>query len=233
MNKQFGRLVLTGVCVLMVASASRGADNADHPSHVLFNTDLGDLAHEQELLARRLRHTADIQKFENLIKNETVRKMLKGWGRDKIEKFQSEIKNNPDLLDNPKWRDLLNKAENIKKGGFSLSEADKTQAAELAKDIKNLIGQNKSSNAGSEHPVAGSHLKALSLAMSPHNSEPTPPVVAKSETPRGDLMKIATNWFKEFSQSPEGEKLRSEFLRRPQQADRRPFRFVAGFDQFP
>src|SRR4051812_19433535 len=71
-NPLWPRLLLAGVCGLVVvsaASAQRGpyiADDAARPSHRTIDG-LGDLSGAEDLLARRLHHTHDLQQLQDLV----------------------------------------------------------------------------------------------------------------------------------------------------------------------
>jgi hypothetical protein len=218
MNKQFGRLLLAGVCGLIVASAAqaqpapRGGEDLSRPSHRDLNIDFGDLSQAQDLLAQRLRHAQDFKKLQDLVKpllkDKGFQQMLQGVKPEEVEKLQEAIKNNPKLLDDPTLRGLLKDADKFKQnGGADLSQDTKDGLARWAKD---LIDQHKSSDLFSGNPATGGSqdLKPFTPDM-PHIPEaPPPPVVAPSDALRRDLMQGMADIVKDIDQSAEGEALR-------------------------
>ena len=166
MNKQLGRLLLAGVCGLTAVSAAPAqsgpspGDNADHPSHRPLDSGIGDLAGAEDKLARRLHHTQDVQEIQDLLKKlddndiKTMLKDVKNLNDDDIKSLKETIRNNPELLDDPKLHDMLKNVEKFKQGGdlHDLPQEMKDGLAQLAKDI---IEKQKQSDPASGNPMIG------------------------------------------------------------------------------
>jgi hypothetical protein len=215
MNKQFGRLLLAGVCSLIVASAAQAQPplgptegSIGHPSHRPLDRDFGDLSQAESLLAQRLRHTQDFQKFQELVKDEDFRKLLNGVNPENVKNIQDAIKDHPELLDDPRLHGLLNDAAKFKQnGGADLSQDTKDK---LTQQVKELLEKHKSPDPFSDNPMTGGSPDAtLPKFDPPHIPEtPPPPVVAPSDALRRDLMQGMADIVKDIDQSAEGEALR-------------------------
>ena len=166
MNHPFARLLLAAVCCLVVRSAAAqtsrapGDDgDAPHPSHIPLNGGVSDLAGAEDLLARRLHHTHDIQEIQDLVKplldNDDFKSMLKdkfkNLNDDDIQSLKETLRKNPQLLDDPKLRDMLKSAEKFKQDGDldKLPTETKDSVLKLAKDI---IDKQKAAGAASGSP---------------------------------------------------------------------------------
>jgi hypothetical protein len=221
MNKQFGRLLLAGVCSLAVASAARAqpapglSEDSSRRSHRPLNIDLGDLSQAESLLTRRL-HTQDFQKFQDLIKpllkDKGFQEMLNDFKPGDIEKLKETIKNNPKLLDDPMVRGLLNDAEKFKQpDGASLSQDEMNRLARWAKEV---LDKRKSSDLSSDNPTTGGSTDVThsTLDLSHTPEPPPPPEVAKSNAPHREFVQNFADLLKDFDQSAEGEALRKAAL---------------------
>jgi hypothetical protein len=223
MNKQFGRLLLAGVCGLIVASAAQAQPplgptegSIGHPSHRPLDRDFGDLSQAESLLKQRLRHTQDFQKFQDLVKpllkDKGFQEMLKDFKPGDIENLQETIKNNPGLLDDPTLRGLLNDAEKFKQtDGAGLSQDRKN---ELVQRVTGLLGQHKSPDTFPDNPASGGSPDLTHFApdLSHIPELPPPPDVAKSDPLRREFEQGVAAFVKNLDQSAEGEALRKAAL---------------------
>jgi hypothetical protein len=203
MNKQFGRLLLAGVCGLIVASAAT-AEDPPRQSHRIFENDFGDLSQAQSLLARRLRHTEDIRNLQELAKE------LKAANPEQLKQLQDVIKNHPEFLDDDRLHDIINAAKEYKQnGGIGLSPETTDK---LTKEAKKFLDKQKSQETSSENPLTGG---------SPNGTHPfdnqtpipkPPPVVPKGETPPQTMEQHVEDLLKKLTNSAEGKALQKAAL---------------------
>src|SRR5665213_2864733 len=203
MNKQFGRLLLAGVCALIVAPAVSAEDPP--PSHRLLpDADFGNLAQAETLLARRLHHTEDIQRLQELVKG------LDKLSPQEIKEYQDIIKNHQQLSDDPDLSGLLNKVKEAKESGF-LSPELKDQLERHAKDILNKIKAQDSAphNSANEGPTDLTHPPMDDLI---HHPDIPPPIVPKPEGMSNEIKQGLTDLVKKLETSSAGKALRKAAL---------------------
>ncbi len=251
MNKQLGRLLLAGVCGLTAVSAAPAqprpspGDNADHPSHRLLDSGIGDLAGAEDQLARRLHHTQDVQEIQDLLKKlddndiKTMLKDVKNLNDDEIKSLKETIQNNPQLLDDPKLHDMLKNVEKFKQGGdlHDLPQETKDGLAQLAKDI---IEKQKQSDPASGNPMIGDPKsiplpeasKPPDLLPPPERFSPPPVEASKSDWITHDLTQGMAGLIKDIDRTPEGEALRTAALHELVKWDANSSSSSTGFTNF-
>jgi hypothetical protein len=205
MNKQFGRLLAAGICGLIVASAARAQDSP-RPSHRLLDTDFGNLSQAESLLARRLGHTEDLRKLQDLVKG------LDKVSPKELKEYQDVIKNHPEFLDDPNLQGLLSEAEKFKQNdGAALSQETKDK---LARQAKQFLDKLKSQDSSSDNPVTSvsPDVTHPTLDQPDLPKPPPPPIVPKPAGVRGDIEHGMTELMKKIDSSPEGESLRKAFI---------------------
>ncbi len=235
MNRQFGRLLLAGVCWGAVASAAPAQsvgspdDAAAHPSHRLLGG-VSDLAGAEDLLALRLHHTHDVQEVQDLVKslldNDEYRRMLKdkfnGLNDDDFKSLKETIQKNPQLLDDPKLHDLLKKVEKFKKDGGDLNSLPKETKDSVLDLAKDFIKQNPTDPASSD-PMTGGPMSHIPPGASQPAVPPSPPASSDKFSPSPheasqpnwvthDLVQGMTGLIKDIDRTPEGEALRTAAL---------------------
>ncbi len=230
MNRQFGRLLLAGVCWGAVASAAPGQswpspDDAEaHPSHRLLSGGVSDLAGAEDLLAQRLHHTHDLQEIQDFLNKPEFKAMLKEKIKDlnteDIKRLQETIQKDPKLLDDPDLHNFLKGAEKLKQNGTlnDLPNETKDRVLNLAKDI---IEKQKS--AGPGDPTTGGPMGHIPPAASQPVGAPSPPAPPDKFSPSlhdasqpnwvtHDLVQGMTGLIKDIDRTPEGEALRTAAL---------------------
>jgi hypothetical protein len=214
MNKQFGRLLLAGVCVWIVAPAATGQDSPP-PSHRLFEPDFSNLSQAESLLARRLRHQEDVQRLQELVKG-----LSKATPQERQE-FQDIIKNHPEIADDPELFGLLNKAKEFKENGF-LSPKMREELGRQAKDFLTKLKEKDSAspNSPNEGPPDLTHPPTNELIHTP--DIPPPPIVPKPEGMGNEIKQGLTDLIKKVETSSEGEALRKAALKDLAENDRGP-----------
>jgi hypothetical protein len=202
MNKQFGRLLLAGVCALIVAPAATAQDSPP-PSHRLFDPDFSNLSQAESLLARRLRHQEDMQRLQELVKG-----LSKATPQERQE-FQDIIKNHPEIADDPELFGLLNKAKEFKENGF-LSSKMREELGRQAKDFLNKLKEKDSAspNSTNEGPPDLTHPPTDELIHPPDITPP--PIVPKPEGMGNEIKQGLTDLIKKIETSSEGEALRDK-----------------------
>ena len=237
MNKQPGRLLLTGVCCLAVVSAAPAqpwgrsgdnSDNASHPSHRLLDTDIGDLAGAEDQLARRLHHTYDMQEIQDLVKplledkqfKDALQEKFKDLTPAEIENLKKTIQKNPELLDDPKLHEMLKDVEKLKKNG-DLKDLPQETRESMAKLFKDAYDKQQS-DPGSGNPISGGPMNPTPQPIAPPPNAPPPPSLTRPSLPkaaspssgwRHDLLQGMSGLVKDIGGTPEGERLRTEALR--------------------
>ena len=203
MNKQFGRLLLAGVCSLIVASSATAEDPA-RQSHRIFENDFGDLSQAQSLLARRLRHTEDIRDLEELAK------ALKTAKPEELKLFQDMIKNHPEYLDDDGLHDILNAAREYKQNGGFLSEK---MTETVTQQAKKFAEKHKPQDASSDNSTTHGSPDGTHSDDNPiYNPAPPPPVAPKADEMPHTMEQHLADLVKKMTNSPEGKALQKAAL---------------------
>ncbi len=239
MNKQLGRLLLAGVCCLAAVSAASAqpwpspgdnGDDAAHPSHRLLTGGVGDLAGAEDQLARRLHHTQDVQEIQDLVKNlnnsdfRTMLKDVKNLSDDDIKGLKETIRNNPQLLDDPKLHDMLKDMEKFKQGGADLHDLPQETKDGLAQLAKDIIAKQKAPDPAPGNPMTGDP-RGLTPPAAPKSVDLPPPLpppdrlsppspqTSKPDWITHNLTQGMAGLIKDIDRTPEGEALRTAALR--------------------
>ena len=149
-------------------------------------------------------------------------KDVKNLSDDDIKGLKETIRNNPQLLDDPKLHDMLKDVGKFKQGGdfHDLPQETKDGLAQLAKDI---IAKQKAPDPASGNPMTGDPRspmppeapKSVDLpppAPSPERLSP-PPAASKSDWITHDITQGMAGLIKNIDRTPEGEALRTAALR--------------------
>ncbi len=205
MIKVFRRLFLAGLCGLTVAAAA-GAADAPPASHRLIEADFGNLAQAEAQLARRLRHTEDLQKLQELVKG------LNKSDPKQLEEFQDVVRNHPDFFDDPEVAGLLKQIENQKQKGGVFSPDFQKNLLQKTKEITNKYKSQDSSahNEVKGGPPNGMHTPPDDLLPLPESTPP--PAVQKPEGLEDKFKDGLKDILTKINHSPEGDELRTAAL---------------------
>ena len=253
MNQQLGRLLLGGLCCLVAASAAQAqydrfgpgpdwppvrtqphpwADNSSLPSHRPIDSGVGDLSQAEDLLARRLHHTHNLQDLQDLLKpfrdNPELLKQFKNLKPEDLRNLEDAVKNNPSLLDDPKLGDLLTQVGKLKRGE-TLDDDKRKELENLAKGLFDKHNQELPAllhpgNTATHGPPDSAHPSDHSTPP-PLLSGPVPPTAPPSSGPswvNHDLLAGVANVLKDIDRSPEGNALRDAAMRDLAKSDAGP-----------
>ncbi|HVS37064.1 MAG TPA: hypothetical protein VMS17_16000 [Gemmataceae bacterium] len=234
MNNKSG-LLLAGVCCLAFASAAKaqvagripvGTDAGAHPSHLPLNIDAGDLEGAEAQLARRLQHAQELQQLQDIVKpllqdpqfEQMVHDQFKDLPPDEIAKLKETIRNNPQLLDDPKLREALKEVNDLKNKSAIKDLPQKVQA-DMAQWAKDVLDKQKPPDSGSGDPMNSGSTIAMpptAMPLTPpmgHDQPALPPPEPKLGGWQRDLLHGLSGLAKDVNGTPEGEAFRTEALR--------------------
>jgi hypothetical protein len=206
--------------------------DAPRPSHRPLDRGIGDLNGAEDLLAQRLGRTHDVEALQDLIRkgldDPNVLKALQDQFKDlkpeQIQQIQETIKKHPELLDDPKLREMLKQFEQHKQDADldSLPEQTKEDLAKWAKDFIDKSNKKSDPDVGpiiSRPPNGPPDNEPPAVNPTPPSHTPIKPASPPESTapPSGfshDMIQGAGHWIDSvLDRSPEGEALRTAAMK--------------------